>query len=171
MSEPKPQSAPEFLIRATRAEDVEQITALSNLPHYRAGTLRLPYQSVEQTRSWLAGHGTATLSIVAEINSQIVGLAGLTRFQGRRQHAAGLGIGVHDEFTGRGIGRALVGALLDAADNWLDIKRVELTVFTDNEVAIHLYETFGFEREGLLKAYAFKEGRYADCLAMARIRA
>ncbi|CAN7397428.1 GNAT family N-acetyltransferase [Phyllobacterium sp. LjRoot231] len=159
-----------FSIRSTRVTDFEQITILSNLPLYRAGTLRLPYQSLEQTRKWLEGHGTSTLSIVAEIEEQIVGLAGLHRFEGRRLHAAELGIGVHDAFTGGGIGKALLGALIDAADNWLNIKRIELTVFTDNTPAIRLYEKFGFETEGLLKANAFKEGRYADAYAMARVR-
>jgi len=162
--------ASEFSIRSTRVTDFEQITVLSNLPLYRAGTLRLPYQSLEQTRKWLEGLGTSTLSIVAEIDGQIVGLAGMHRFAGRRLHAAELGIGVHDDFTGKGIGSALVGALIDAADNWLNIKRIELTVFTDNTPAIRLYEKFGFETEGLLRANAFKEGRYADVFVMARLR-
>ncbi|MEK1889721.1 MAG: GNAT family N-acetyltransferase [Phyllobacterium sp.] len=167
----KPQStAPEFAIRATRAEDVEQITVLSNLPRYRAGTLRLPYQSLEQTRTWLDGHGTGTLSLVAEINDLIVGLASSRRFDGRRLHVAALGMGVHDHFTRCGIGKALLAALIDAADNWLNIKRIELIVFADNTPAIRLYEKFGFETEGVQRAAAFKERRYADCLAMARVR-
>jgi putative acetyltransferase len=165
-----PTEAGGFSIRSTRATDFEQITTLSNLPLYRAGTLRLPYQSLEQTRNWIESQGAGTLSIVAEIEAQIVGVAGLQRLQGRRLHAADLGIGVHDAFTGRGIGKALLGALIDAADNWLNIRRIELTVFTDNAPAIRLYEKFGFETEGLLKAYAFKEGRFADAFAMARVR-
>jgi L-phenylalanine/L-methionine N-acetyltransferase len=159
-----------FSLRSTRVTDFEQITILSNLPLYRAGTLRLPYQSLEQTQKWLESHGSRTLSIVAEIEGQIVGVAGLQRFDGRRLHAADLGIGVHDKFTGQGIGKALLGALIDAADNWLNIRRIELTVFADNTPAIRLYEKFGFETEGLLKAYAFREGRFADALAMARVR-
>lgn len=159
-----------FSIRATRLTDLEQITLLVNLPHYRAGTLRLPFQSLEQTQKWLESLGTNTLSIVGEIEGQIVGLAGLHRFDGRRAHAAFVGMGVHDDFVGRGIGKALLGALIDAADNWLNIKRIELTVFTDNTPAIRLYEKFGFETEGLLRANAFKEGRYADVFAMARVR-
>ena len=31
-------------------------------------------------------------------------------------------------------------SLLDIADNWLILKRVELSVFTDNERAVRLYE-------------------------------
>lgn len=159
-----------FSIRATHVADFEQITVLSNLPRYRAGTLRLPYQSVEQTRRWLDSHDTSTLSIVAEVDGQVVAVAGLQRLDGRRIHVADLGMGVHDAFTGRGIGKALLAALIDAADNWLNIKRIELTVFTDNTPAIRLYEQFGFENEGVLKAYAFRDGRYADAFTMARVR-
>jgi putative acetyltransferase len=79
-------------------------------------------------------------------------------------------MGVHDDFIGRGIGAALLGELVEAADNWLAITRLELTVFTDNIPAIRLYEKFGFETEGTHKAFAFRHGIYADVFAMARLR-
>jgi len=60
--------------------------------------------------------------------------------------------------------------ILDAADKWLNITRIELTVFTDNTAAITLYESFGFEAEGVHKAYAFRDGKFSDVVAMARIR-
>jgi putative acetyltransferase len=79
-------------------------------------------------------------------------------------------MGVHDDFTRQGIGSALLGAIVDAADNWLDIKRLELTVFTDNAAAITLYRKFGFEEEGVLRSFAYRAGSYVDAYAMARIR-
>ncbi|QND53366.1 GNAT family N-acetyltransferase [Phyllobacterium sp. 628] len=166
-------SPPDFSavsIRAARVADFEQINALASLPGFRAGTLRLPFHSADQTRKWLESLGAGTTSIVAEINQQIVGHAGLHRSDGRRAHAANLGIGVHDDFTRRGIGKALLRALIDAADNWLNIKRIELTVYCDNAAAIRLYEKFGFEREGLHRDYAFKQGGFVDAVAMARLR-
>ena len=157
-------------IRATRIDDFEAVTRLMNLPGFRAGTLRVPYQKAEQTRKWLENQSADALNIVAVLGGEIVGQAGLDRHSGRRSHAAGIGMGVHDDHCGKGIGTALLRELVDAADSWLAIRRLELTVYTDNGSAIRLYEKFGFEREGIMRAYAFRAGRYADVIAMARLR-
>ena len=67
--------------------------------------------------------------------------------------------------------RGLPGkTVLDLADNWLMLVRLELTVFADNERAVHLYESLGFEREGIRRKAAVRNGVYMDEIAMARIR-
>ena len=157
-------------IRATRPSDAEGIASIANLPGFRAGTLRLPFQSVEETQQWLDKPAPGSTRLVAVLDRQIVGNAGLNRLAGRRVHVGQIGMGVHDDFTGRGIGSALLAALIDAADNWLAIKRVELTVYIDNAPAIRLYEKFGFETEGRLKAFAFRNGDYVDAFTMARLK-
>jgi putative acetyltransferase len=77
---------------------------------------------------------------------------------------------VHDEWQGKGVGGALMRAGLDLADNWLNLTRLELEVYADNEPAIRLYERFGFEHEGTLRQHAFRDGRYVDSYMMARLR-
>ena len=161
---------PGLVIRAADPEDVPALAEIANEPGYRWGTLRLPYQSLEQTRRWFAGLGGHETILVAELDEQVVGNGGLHRQAGRRQHTAVLGMGVRDAFQRRGIGTAILAALVDTADNWLDLRRLELTVYADNAVAVTLYERFGFEREGLLRAYAFRGGRYTDAVPMARLR-
>ncbi|WFU03861.1 GNAT family N-acetyltransferase [Rhizobium sp. CB3171] len=157
-------------IRAARPSDAEAVALMANLPGYRAGTLRLPFQSVEETRQWLEKPAPASINLVAVLDGQVVGNAGMRRHSGRQIHTGHLGMGVHDDFTGRGIGSALLAALVDAADNWLAIKRLELTVYIDNGPAIRLYEKFGFETEGRLRAFAFRNGEYVDAFTMARVR-
>ena len=61
-------------------------------------------------------------------------------------------------------------AALGLADNWLDLHRIELSVYTDNAAGRALYEKFGFELEGTHRRYAFREGKYVDAYSMARIR-
>ncbi len=81
-----------------------------------------------------------------------------------------LGMAVHDDFQGQGIGSALVTSALDLADNWLGLLRIELQVFVDNAAAVHLYKKFGFEIEGTLRDFALRGGAYVDAYAMARLR-
>jgi putative acetyltransferase len=155
-------------LRAVELGDIPGITKLANLPLYRAGTMRLPFQSEGETANWYAaGRDTASPTLVGEIGGEIVGVGGLQRQNGRRAHVAILGLGVHDAYQRRGVGAALLEALLDTAFNWLQIRRVELTVFSDNAAAIALYERYGFEREGVLRGCAFRDGVYVDVNAMA----
>ncbi|MBX4928800.1 GNAT family N-acetyltransferase [Rhizobium binae] len=158
------------VVRAVRLSDAEEITDLINLPGYRAGTLRPPYQRVEEVRKNMENPSPGALNLVITVDGRIVGNCGLNRLGGRRQHVASIGMGVHDDFTGRGFGRILLAAMIVAADDWLDIKRLELTVYTDNNTAIRLYEKFGFEKEGLLRSFGYRAGQYVDAYTMARIR-
>lgn len=76
---------------------------------------------------------------------------------------------VHKDYQNKGVGTALMKALIDIADNWLMLVRVELTVFEDNKRAIHLYEKFGFKKEGVKQLAAIRNGKYVNELIMARI--
>ena len=157
-------------IRAARSADADAIAALSALPGYRDGTLRLPHPNPDQTRKWLEARLPDSFSIVAVQDGRVLGNAGWDRGNGRRLHAATIGMGVHDDHVGQGIGRRLLAELVDAADNWFGLWRLELTVYEDNAPALALYKKFGFVIEGTFKDYAFRAGRLTDCLAMARLR-
>ena len=78
---------------------------------------------------------------------------------------------VHDDFQNRGVGSALMAAMVDLADNWLGLRRIELEVWTDNAPAVHLYEKFGFKIEGRGRQFARRAGQLVDAYYMARLRA
>lgn len=159
----------DLIIRATCLQDAEGLAALANLPGYRHGTLRLPFQTLEATRLRLANAAPGTTGVVAECDGAIVGHASLTALSGRRAHVGDIGMGVHDDWRGHGIGGAMLRALIDVADNWLGLRRLELKVYTDNATAIGLYQKFGFVIEGTLRAYAMRDGFLVDSHAMACI--
>jgi len=84
------------------------------------------------------------------------------------QHSGVLGMGVVAAQRGRGIGKRLIGAALDAASA-ANFHRVELEVFANNAVAIALYERVGFVLEGRRRdAYLLPDG-YCDLLVMSRL--
>lgn len=162
---------PSIYVRACEPRDVEALTAIFNCPGVIAGTLQLPYQSVETRRERMAQHVPTAYSLVAEIDGHVVGSLGLqVEAAPRRRHCGNIGMGVHDDFQGRGVGTALMMAGIDLADNWLGLHRIELSVYTDNAPAIHLYEKFGFVTEGTARRYALRHGVFVDAYMMARLR-
>ena len=159
-------------IRRAEPSDCSALHEIFSCPKVFAGTLQLPYPSLEQWRQRLADAGDGTYNLVAVVGDRVVGMMGLHTFPNRprRRHVGAIGMSVHDEWQGKGIGKSLMHAGLDLADNWLNLTRLELEVYTDNEPAIRLYEQFGFEREGTLRQHAFRDGRYVDSYLMARLR-
>jgi putative acetyltransferase len=83
---------------------------------------------------------------------------------------AAIGMSVRDDFQGQGVGTALLRAATDMADNWLNILRLELEVYTDNELAVRLYKKCGFVIEGTMTRYAYRDGQFVDVYAMARFK-
>lgn len=159
-------------IRAVEPDDYECLREIYSQRNAYYYTLGMPFQSADFWRKRLATPSHDGRSLLAEIDGRPVGSIGLfVERNPRRRHVANIGMGVHDEFVGRGIGESLVLAALDLADNWLNIQRVELTVFVDNERAIRLYERTGFQAEGTHRAYAFRDGDMVDVISMARLRA
>ncbi|HEX8844838.1 MAG TPA: GNAT family N-acetyltransferase [Pyrinomonadaceae bacterium] len=158
-------------IRRAEPDDSSAIYEMFKSPKVYAGTLQLPYPSREQWRQRLA-ETDGIYNLVAVVGDRVVGMLGVHTFPNRprRRHVGAIGISVHDEWQGKGVGAALMRAGLDLADNWLNLKRLELEVFTDNETAIRLYERFGFEREGTLRQHAYRDGQYVDAYMMSRLR-
>lgn len=158
-------------IRHAGLDDLLAIHEIYSGPKAFSGTLQLPYPSLELWRKRLSETADGNYNLVAVVENKVVGQLGLHTFphRPRRKHAGTIGMGVHDDWQAKGIGTALLSACIELADNWLNLRRLELEVYTDNEPAVRLYERFGFEREGTLRQHAFRGGRYVDSYAMARL--
>ncbi|AXE92960.1 GNAT family N-acetyltransferase [Paraburkholderia sp. 22099] len=167
----KPESTPEGLtLRALRPADAEQFHAMQQLPAVVNGNPHAPFRTLASTREYLEKLEPTEIAIAAIIGDTLVGEAELTPLKGRRSHAGSIGIGVHDAWHRRGIGNALMTELLDLADNWLGLRRVELHVFADNHAALALYRKFGFEIEARQRGAVLRRGVLIDCYFMARLR-
>lgn len=161
----------DFLIRAAEPEDAPAISALLGRVGTFESTLQLPDMPVASRIEMLQRVDPHGCRLVAVAAGEVVGMAALHTQQPslRRSHVRGLGIAISPEWQGRGAGRQLMNRLLEWADQWGGVLRVELWVHVDNERAIALYRSLGFVEEGRHKAYALKNGRYVDSISMARL--
>jgi L-phenylalanine/L-methionine N-acetyltransferase len=157
-------------IRRAVPDDAAGYCALMGDEVVFPGTLQLPYPTETHWRERISGKATeGDIQLVAVKGSEIVGSAGVIgHTQMRRRHACVLGISVIGHAQGKGVGSALMKALIDYADNWTTFLRIELTVYSDNLNAIALYKKFGFEQEGVLRNYSLRNGCFVDVVSMAR---
>ena len=81
------------------------------------------------------------------------------------KHRAGLGMGVISDHRGQGIGKQLLRACLEKAMT-KGIRRIDLEVRADNEIAIALYEKFGFAHEGRKSLGLCHKGIYYEAIQM-----
>ncbi len=149
----------------------ELIQAIYKQPHAIAGTLQVPFPSLSSWESRFEKAGDMMQNLVAIVDGKVAGQLGLHFCHGhRRKHVASFGMAVCASFLRQGVGKSLLGAVIDSCDNWLNISRIELEVYVDNESAIGLYKSFGFEIEGCCRNYAYKAGKLTDVYLMARLR-
>jgi putative acetyltransferase len=157
-------------IRPIRSEDAEAIHQLRLLPSSIDNTMAIPSERLVDIRRRVEGYGPDDHEFVAVQDGQVVGMAGLHVGARKLRHSGSVGMMVHDQFQGQGIGRELLETLLHVADNFLGLIRVELEVYPDNLRAIRLYESCGFEHEGRKRKAVWRHGEHQDILVMGRIR-
>ena len=162
----------EVTIRRLEPADYEAVYRIFCGPRAVWGTLQVPFPSAESWRKRLAEPRDGSYQLAACAGSEVVGQLGVDTFPNhpRRRHAAEIGMAVADDWQGKGVGSALMQAAVDLAEKWLNISRLELEVYTDNEPAVRLYKKFGFVIEGTLVRFAYRDGKYVDAYTMARLR-
>ncbi len=106
---------------------------------------------------------------VALMRKQVIGWCDVQPYdRPTMAHAGILGVGVEARYRGRGIGTALIAAVIERAKA-AGLTRVELTVREGNQRAAALYEKLGFVREGLKRNAVRVDGQYENLIAMAML--
>lgn len=127
--------------------------------------------SVAEEESILSDFAASDNSVflVAELDRRIVDSLYCRGRNDRKaiHHVITLGMSVDRDWRGQGIGSLLMANAVEWAKQLGYIRRIELLVFERNEVAIHLYQKFGFEIEGKHRRAIYRDGVYLDNLTMA----
>jgi putative acetyltransferase len=158
------------IIRPMEYADAEDLYEVFRAPLVCRTTLQLPSQEIWLTRQRTFDPPVGMIRLVAESDQRVVGMISLIpRRQSRRAHIAGIGMMVHPDYWGLGIGSRLMAAVLDLASQQPRLARVELEVHTDNVAGIGLYQKFGFVIEGTKRFESFGDGGWTNTHFMARL--
>ncbi|MBD1913412.1 MULTISPECIES: GNAT family N-acetyltransferase [unclassified Leptolyngbya] len=171
---PSPYQIPtELSIRHATPEDKKALFELFTEPSVIHWLVNVPYITTEADFDAVTQPTHDKYTLTAQGSSGLMGSVTLAvnPLPRCRNSAHVSAVAVHPLYQGQGVGYALMQAVVDLADNWLNLHRVDLMVYPDNEGAIALYKKFGFTTEGILRDYSFRAGIYCDAMTMARIRA
>ena len=130
-----------------------------------------PSMPSERPRDFYAAWGPNDHVMVGEVDGRVVGFAGLHVRDGKRRH-----YGLARHRRARRVRAAAASdarsmtTLVELADNWIGLVRVDLEADAGNERAIAMYRHFGFVEEGRQKKAYFSDGTYTDAVLMARLR-
>lgn len=170
---------PAFItIRRAEPDDYDALARIMEGPRAIAGTQQLPFPSRELWRTRIAEVDLSVYSLVAVLGAgedkegEIVGNLSLNLNLTRiaRRHVASIALAVRDDYQGRGVGSRLMSEAITLADKWLNIVRLELELIAGNDAAQRMYRRYGFDVEGTMKMWVYREGQFKDAIAMARIR-
>lgn len=130
----------------------------------RLATFETAHRQPAQVTAWL-GEGFPLL--VAELGvGQVAGWASAPPYRPTRPAYAGVAefsIYVAAALRGRGVGRALLGALIDEAEArglWKLVSRI----FPENEASLVLCRSLGFREVGIYRRHGRLDGKWRDCV-------
>ena len=164
-----------MIIRTAAIDDAEQLLNLQKqLDNETTFMLYEPGErkrTLEEQARYIQQHLDEQHStiLVAEHEQRLVGYLSATGASLQRiKHTVYVVIGILQAFTGQGIGTQLFERL----EQWArqqQIHRLELTVMTNNQAGIALYQKMGFSIEGLRKDACVVNNAYVDEYYMAKL--
>lgn len=77
-----------------------------------------------------------------------------------------IGISITEEFQNKHYGTEALSTIIDICFNKFNLKELNLSVFSDNERAIHCYKKLGFKEVGIDKNIIIRDGKSIDDIYM-----
>ena len=116
-------------------------------------------------------HSENQITLLALLNDEITGLVNITADQRKRvRHIGDLFIVIGKKYWNNGLGNLLLEEVVEWAQASCILRRLQLTVQTRNQAAVHLYQKHGFIIEGKQERGAYiEEGEFIDVYLMGRL--
>ncbi len=164
------------LVRSARPQDAGALIELTHTVmaegEFMVTTSSEFQMTVEQEERWIQLHALeeGKILLVLTVEEQVIGMINFKNGARRRlAHQGDFGMSVRKEWRGRGVGSALLEALINWGKANPLIEQIRLAVLSTNEAAIHLYTRMGFVQEGRLMNQAkLDNGTYCDLILMAK---
>jgi phosphinothricin acetyltransferase len=160
-----------MLVRLAQAADAEAIRAIYNVEVLESTvTFDLVPRSHDDQRVWLAAHGGAHPAVVAVDGEDVLGFGSLSPYKDRPAYSTTVedSVYVHRDRRGQGVGKAILGELLDLATTH-GFHSVVARIVGDHEASIALHRGCGFELVGTEKEVGRKFGRWLDVIELQRL--
>lgn len=177
-SQPNPRNRPlerpkvrGIQVRIATVNDAAAITEIYNQGiEDRIATYETKRRSVEDQQAWLQAIAGRYPAVVAEVDDEIVGWAAAGPYRARECYR-GIGefsIYVRRDWRGRGVGDALLAALLSEAER-LGLWKLLSRIFLFNEASRALCRKHGFREVGVYEKHACLDGRWLDVVIVERL--
>jgi UDP-4-amino-4,6-dideoxy-N-acetyl-beta-L-altrosamine N-acetyltransferase len=155
-------------------EDADTIVRWRNVPDVHAQLFAHDPPTKEGHLRWFDSlrkrDDRVEFVIVENRSGRSVGTIGLSNIdRANRRAEYGILIGEADA-RGKGLAREASRLILAYAFETLRLHRVYLHVFPENEPAIRLYRGLDFEREGVMRQHAWKDGTFRDVVVMGCVK-
>ena len=157
-------------IRTARLTDAEAIRGIYNRAILTVATFDMEERSLDEQQQWLAKRSGAHIVLVADEGGVLAGFASLSPYRDRPAYRTTVenSVYVDQAFQGKGVGKSLMSALVDAARDH-GFHSVIARIVSSNAASIALHRAVGFEIVGVEKEVGRKLGRWLDVVVMQRM--
>ncbi|KYG63879.1 hypothetical protein AZI86_13760 [Bdellovibrio bacteriovorus] len=146
------------------------IEVAAHSPYILSTPERFRQKTLENQLKWFQDSATSDSDIIlaAFHDSKMVGLCNGHSYKDiKRKHRAGLGVSIHQDYRGCGLGMKLMSTLIENMKRFNHVTIIELDVMTNNSAAVKMYEKLGFKKAGTFpNAYILPSGEASDNLTM-----
>ena len=167
----------ELLIREAEPKDAAELVAFLNRVSLETDFTSLDGDGIlltsEEMEIFLNKQASSDnqITLLAFLNDKIAGIINITADQRKRvRHIGDLFIVIGKRYWNNGLGSFLLEEAIEWAQASGILRRLQLTVQTRNQAAVHLYQKYGFVIEGRQERGAYiEEGDFIDVYLMGKL--